>query len=118
MKNVETLAKAVTAARRPAPVDNPYLAWQTLISTQITTGLDNFRKTRDLLQEKIFFGIYGSPVLQAILGIDGDCAVRPPPAIPPEKLAAHEAHKMKSGPAARRRVHRGIDPVVTLCRVE
>jgi hypothetical protein len=96
MKNVETLAKAVTAARRPAPVDNPYLAWQTLISTQITTGLDNFRKTRDLLQEKIFFGIYGSPVLQAILGIDGDCAVRPPPAIPPEKLAAHEAHKMKS----------------------
>jgi len=96
MKNVEKMANAVTAARRPVHADNPFLAWQTFISAQITTGLDNFRKTRDLLQEKLFFDVYGSPVLQAMLGLDGESAVRSPPVPSPEKLAARETRRTES----------------------
>ena len=56
--------------RTPAGADNPYLAWQENLSQQIIAALDGWRDTRDALAEKTFFAIYGSPVLQAAVGID------------------------------------------------
>ena len=39
----------------------------------------------------MFFGFYGSPFVQALLGINKDSVVRPVPGTSPEKLAARQA---------------------------
>ena len=91
MKGVERLAASVTAARKPAAADNPLLAAQTKVSEQITAALDSYRDARDTLQEKTFFGIYGSPFVQALLGINKDTEVRPIGETSPEALAARRA---------------------------
>ncbi len=55
-----------------------------------------FRKTQDLLEEKLFFDVYGSLAPQAMLGLDGESAVRSPPVPSPEKLAARETRRTES----------------------
>jgi hypothetical protein len=77
MGPVQKLAAEAAAARRPVPADNPFLALQTRISDQITAGLDAYRDMRDRQSEKMFFDIYGSPYVQALVGIDADSKVRP-----------------------------------------
>ena len=91
MKGMRPLAAGVAAARRPVAADNPLLALQTQVSAQITTALDSYRAARDKLEEQIFFGFYGSPFVQALLGINEDSIVRPVPETSPEKLAARQA---------------------------
>jgi hypothetical protein len=91
MKSVQNLAAGVTAARKPAAADNPFLALQTQVSEQITAGLDAYRVARDQMAEQMFFGFYGSPFVQALLGLNKDSEVRPFPGTSPEKLAARQA---------------------------
>ena len=43
------------------------------------------------MAEQMFFGFYGSPFVQALLGINDDSEVRPVPGTSPEKLAAQKA---------------------------
>ena len=76
---MQPLAAAVSATRKPAADDNPFLVLQTQVSEQITTALDAYRVARDKLDEQMFFGFYGSPFVQAFLGInDGQhCAAVP-----------------------------------------
>ena len=66
MRGVGTLAKVVTSARRPVAADNQFLGWQNWFSGQIIAGLEHYRRTRDGMQEKLFFDIYGAPVVQAM----------------------------------------------------
>jgi Protein of unknown function (DUF3141) len=87
MRGMQLLAARATAERRPVASDNPFLELQTKVSMQITTALDSYRDARDKLQERIFFGFYGSPFVQALLGINKDTVVRPAPEISPEKMA-------------------------------
>ena len=111
MKGMQLLAARVTAARRPVAPDNPLLELQTKASTQITTALDSYRDARDKLEERIFFGFYGSPVVQALLGIDKDTrrAARP-------RNIARESGSTQSPDgrlcrdAGEWRVRRGADP--------
>jgi hypothetical protein len=91
MKGLGPMAAAVSAVRRPVATDNPLLALQTQVSKQITTALDGYRAARDKLEEQMFFGFYGSPFVQALLGINEDSIVRPVPDRSPEKLAARQA---------------------------
>jgi hypothetical protein len=56
--------------RSPAAADNPYLAWQEMLSQHIVAALDGWRDARDALAEQTFFAIYGSPVLQTAVGVD------------------------------------------------
>ena len=91
MKGVQALAAGVTTSRRPAAADNPFLALQAKVSGQIIAALDSYRDARDKLQEQIFFGFYGSRVVQAFLGINVDSIVRPVPEVSPETLAARKA---------------------------
>ena len=56
--------------RTPAGADNPFLAWQENLSRQIIAALDGWRDARDAIAEQTFFAIYGSPRLQAAVGID------------------------------------------------
>ncbi|HMG49330.1 MAG TPA: DUF3141 domain-containing protein, partial [Inquilinus sp.] len=60
--------------------DNPFLAFQDLMSNQIVTMLDGWRDMRDRWIESSFYAVYGNPVLQAMLGIDDrTLAERRPP---------------------------------------
>src|SRR5262249_28233029 len=50
--------------------DTPLLAAQEAASRGVVTALDAWRDARDNLAERIFLAVYGSPLLQAGLGID------------------------------------------------
>ena len=91
MKGVRKLAADVAAARKPVAADNPFLAMQTQVSDQITAALDAYRVARDQWAEQAFFGFYGSPIVQALLGLNDGSEVRPFPGTSPERLAARRA---------------------------
>lgn len=103
MKGVQTLAANVSAARQPVAPDNPFLALQTRISEQITAGLNKYRDQRDQMEEQMFFGFYGSPFVQALLGLNDSSEVRALPSISVEEVAARQARsdayaaKLQSG---------------------
>ncbi len=91
MKGVQKLAAGVEAARKPAAADNPFLALQSKVSDQIIVALDAYRVARDRLAEQTFFGFYGSPFVQAFLGLNDQSEVRALPGASPEMLAARQA---------------------------
>jgi hypothetical protein len=70
MAPVGSMAKQVGRHRRPAAADNPFMAWQENISRQIIAGLDAWRDASEALAERTFLTVYGSPALQAAVGID------------------------------------------------
>ena len=67
---VSRMAKRVAENRSPVPPDNPFLVMQKGVSDEIIAALDAWRDVREAWSEKMFFAIYGSPALQAALGID------------------------------------------------
>ena len=103
MKGVQKLAADAAASRAPAAPDNPFLTLQAQISDGITAALDAYRAARDRMAEQIFFGFYGSPFVQALLGLNGASEVRPFPGTTPEERAARQARaagyaaKLESG---------------------
>ncbi len=80
MAGVAALAGSAAKHRAPVATDNPYLAAQTHVSDQITAALNHYQTLRDRMTEVAFFGIYGSPFVQAALGIGPQTKVRPDPA--------------------------------------
>ena len=99
MKGVQQLAAKVTSARRPVSADNPFLAAQAKVSDQIIAALDSYRTARDQQVEQTFFSFYGSPVVQAMLGITAATEVRPapPPVATPQGQAELYAAKLIAG---------------------
>jgi hypothetical protein len=77
MAPVAEWAKRVQEQRAPVAKDNPFLAFQEAMSQQIVTGLDAYRDMRDSFGEQLFLAIYGSPALQAAVGIDPAETSRP-----------------------------------------
>ena len=76
------------AHRRPAAADNPFAAAQDLVSGQIVAALDGWRDWRDAAVEATFHATYGSPLLQAMLGLRAsDAPPRARPGRQPEELA-------------------------------
>jgi hypothetical protein len=63
-------AEKVREQRKPASADNPFIAIQEKASEQIVKALDNWRETQEKLSEQIFLSVYGSPALQAAVGVD------------------------------------------------
>jgi hypothetical protein len=70
MASVAPLADRVRADRRPVGPDNPFLAMQENASCQIVTALDAWKDMVEAAAERTFLSIYGSPTLQAAVGID------------------------------------------------
>jgi hypothetical protein len=56
--------------RKPATSGNPFIAMQEAMSRQIVAALDAGRKINEAVAERMFMSIYGSPMLQAVVGID------------------------------------------------
>jgi len=69
MQPVKAAAESVRAARQPVAPDNPLLAAEKLASSWITTCLDAYGEFRDTMSEMMFLSTYGSPVLQALVGL-------------------------------------------------
>ena len=57
------------ADRKPVAPDNPLLALEQVASTWITTWWESYRQARDAMTEAMFLGVYGSPLLQAMVGL-------------------------------------------------
>ena len=70
MAPVKSMARRVRENRRLAGSDNPFVAMQKTISGQIAANLDLWRSANETLAERTFLWIYGSPMLQAAVGID------------------------------------------------
>src|SRR5215472_13232621 len=72
MRPVADLAAAVRRDRRPVGPDNPFLACERMLSGMIVDGLEMWGKARDVATEAFFFNAYGSPILQAMVGLRAD----------------------------------------------
>jgi hypothetical protein len=77
MAPVSAMANQVRKTRAPAAEGNPLLQMQELASRQIIAGLDAWRDMRDAIAEWTFMTVYGSPLLQAAVGIDAADTRRP-----------------------------------------
>ena len=96
MQQVAQLAEQVREQRQPVAPDNPLLQWQQTMSQAIVAALDGYRDLRDSSLEKIFLALYGSPVLQAMLGLSASDE-------PPRKSPGHRPGARRLDPAAHRR---------------
>ena len=72
LNQIPALAEKVRAERKPVAKDNIFLQMQEAWSKQIVDALDRYRDARDQATENIFLGVYGSPVLQALVGLSTD----------------------------------------------
>ena len=94
------LAKAAEQARenrKPVASDNPFLAAQQTFSDQTVKLLESFRETTEKASEAMFLAIYGSPALQAAVGVD------------PEFRSATEAGKIPDAPGTVGKAHCGAE---------
>jgi hypothetical protein len=76
MQPVKAVAEAVRTNRQPVSADNPLLAMEQGAATWITACLQSFGELRDTMTETIFLSTYGSPWLQALVGLGGETAPR------------------------------------------
>ncbi len=76
MASVAALAGQVRENRKSVAGDNPFVLMQENFSNQIVTALDAWREASETLSERMFLAIYGSPTVQAAVGID-PAATRP-----------------------------------------
>ncbi|MBX9749015.1 MAG: DUF3141 domain-containing protein [Roseococcus sp.] len=72
------LAEEVRQMRHPVGEDNPLLQWERQVSAGIVTMLNAWRDTRDMMREASFLATYGSPLVQALVGLGG-AEARPAP---------------------------------------
>ena len=70
MAPVATMAEVVRKNRRPVASDNHFIAMQETVSKQMVAALDGWRDFTESLAERTFLTVYGSPALQAAVGID------------------------------------------------
>ena len=70
MKPVEDAAEKARDDRKSVAKDNPFLAFQERVSKQLVGALDQWRDSQEALSEAMFLAIYGSPALQATVGVD------------------------------------------------
>jgi hypothetical protein len=69
MRSIPQLAQSVREARAPVSPDNPLLALEQTMSSWISASWEAWGAARDAMVETMFLGAYGSPRLQASLGL-------------------------------------------------
>lgn len=69
MAAVKPLAEKASASRRPASADNPLVAAERDMAGVITRAWEVWGEARDMMAENMFLNIYGSPWLQALVGM-------------------------------------------------
>jgi Protein of unknown function (DUF3141) len=88
---VTVAAEDIRKNRKVAAKSNPFLKFQEAVSKNFVDFLDKWRDTQEAFSEALFLGIYGSPALQAAVGIKPDSEVSPKLEMSPEYLKRLEA---------------------------
>ena len=70
MAGVRALAQKARDDRKPVAADNPFVKLQEQVSEQIVASLNAVRDMSERISEQVFLSVYGSPMLQAALGVD------------------------------------------------
>jgi len=91
MQAVASMAEAARHNRKPADRDNPFLKIQEAFSKNIVTALDNWRDAQEAISEQLFLAVYGSPALQAAVGVAPDADPSPLPEMSDEHRKLVEA---------------------------
>jgi hypothetical protein len=78
-KAIADAANNAREHRKAVAADNPFLALQETVSKNIVSALDHWRDAQEALSETLFLTIYGSPVVQAAVGIDPQSDPSPKP---------------------------------------
>ncbi len=91
MKGVAKEAETIREHRKPAATGNPFLKAQEAMSEGIVSALDKWRDTQEAMSESMFLALYGSPVLQAAVGIDPNADPSPHPEMSAEHRKALDA---------------------------
>jgi Protein of unknown function (DUF3141) len=65
--------------RKAVADNNPFLAIQEAMSKNIVRALDSWRDAQESLSENLFLAVYGSPALQAAVGVDPQSDPSPKP---------------------------------------
>jgi hypothetical protein len=88
MRQVGHLAEQVRRQRQRSDADNAFVQLQEQMSDQIVAALDGWRDLRDRAAEQLFLNVYGSPLLQAFVGLKAsDAPPRRRPGDEPEEPA-------------------------------
>jgi hypothetical protein len=88
MDLVSREADKARAQRKTPEPENPFVKTQEQVSQLVTRSLEAFGQLRDRVVESTFHAVYGSPALQASLGIShSDGRVRPKPGTSPAQRA-------------------------------
>jgi len=69
MSAIKPMAEKVRANRKPVSADNPLLVAEKRASSWITAALESWGEIRDSMTEAFFLTTYGSPLLQAMVGL-------------------------------------------------
>ena len=69
MRYLASMAQVVSQNRQPVSKDNVFAQAEASASRWIETSLNNYRDLRDELTEAAFLNVYGSPALQALVGL-------------------------------------------------
>ena len=85
MRPVADLAGQIREAREPAAADNELAKLEAEVSRRIVAALDGYRDLRDRWHEQAFLAVYGSSLLQALVGLRArDEPPRPRPGEDPD----------------------------------
>jgi pimeloyl-ACP methyl ester carboxylesterase len=80
MRPLLSYVEEVRKRRRPVPQTNVFWQAQEQISQWVVTSLDAYRDMRDHMYELTFHTVYGSPIVQAMVGLKAsDASPRPRP---------------------------------------
>jgi hypothetical protein len=77
MGPVKAIAAEARLNRKPVSPDNPFLALEKEASNWITTCLESMGEVRDAMTEAAFLNVYGSPLMQAVVGLRAEPDVVP-----------------------------------------
>jgi hypothetical protein len=84
MNTVAETADKIREERKQASHDNPFVKFQETVSKNIADVLDSWRDSQEALSEAMFLNVYGSPALQAAVGIDPEAEVSARPEMSPQ----------------------------------
>src|SRR5271166_4443148 len=69
MLPIKAVAAKARLSRKPVSPDNPFLSFEKAASNWITTCLKSLGEVRDAMTEATFLNTYGSPLIQAAVGL-------------------------------------------------
>jgi len=93
MRALTSIAEQVRQHRKSSAQDNLFLQAQGEYSTQIEKMLKSYGELRDHACEEVFHAVYGSPLLQAMVGLKAsDASPRRHPGTDAEHVAAVAQH--------------------------